>query len=59
MFGLLAVGALVRVVAPLLDGGDYRVWIVLSQLLWVAAIGLFLLRFTAMLVRPRVDGRYG
>ena len=59
MFALLAVGALARVIAPLLDSGDYRVWIVLSQVLWLTAFGLFLLHFAAMLVQPRVDGRYG
>ena len=59
MFALLTVGALARVIAPLLDSGDYRVWIVLPQVLWLATFGLFLLYFTAMLLRPRVDGRYG
>lgn len=31
----------------------------LSTLLWVLAFGLFVLRYSGMLVRPRVDGKPG
>lgn len=59
VFVLLALGGVVRVLLPLVDMAHYSDWILASQGLWVAAFALFVFRFAAMLVKPRVDGRYG
>ena len=57
--GLLAAGALSRVLLPLLDGAHYTLWIGLSQTLWMLAFAHFALIYLPMLARPRVDGRPG
>ncbi len=59
MFLLLAGAAVVRVLFPLLFEGQYRLWVSASQLLWIAAFALFVFVYTPILVKPRVDGRYG
>ncbi len=59
MFALLIAGALVRVVLPLIWPGVYEALMVGSQLLWMAAFGLFVWAFGPMLWWRRIDGRYG
>jgi len=59
IFGMLAVGSVVRVVLPLLDAAHYVFWIGLSQLLWLFAFVLFLWVFLPMLWQPRTDGQFG
>lgn len=54
-FGLLLLGALVRVVMPLVAVAHYSLWIGLSQLLWVAAFVVFLVVYTPILVKPRIE----
>jgi len=52
-------GAVVRVLLPLISMDLYVYWIGISQLLWIAAFAIFLVVFTPMLLAPRVDGRDG
>ena len=59
MFMLLLAGVVIRVVFPLLDDSRYPLWMGFSQLLWIAAFGVFLFTCLPMLVRPRIDGHYG
>jgi len=59
IFALATAGALARVVLPALSPGLHAEWIGLSQLLWCLAFGLFTLVYSPMLIKPRVDGRYG
>ncbi len=60
MFGLLALGTVVRVLMPLLLPASYYTGlIVISQGLWIAAFGLFAVVYAPMQVLRRVDGRYG
>ncbi len=59
MFGLLAVGSVVRVALPLLDAGHYVFWMGLSQLIWVLTFLLFMWVFLPMLLRSRADGQPG
>lgn len=54
-FGLMLVGALLRVVAPLANMGNYDTWIGLSQLLWIAAFILFVITYLPILIQPRVE----
>lgn len=54
---VLAGGALIRVVVPLVAPGAYGDWILLAQLSWIAAFSLFLVAHARMLLRARVDGR--
>jgi len=59
MFGILFCGALVRVVFPLLFAGHYLLWIAVSQTLWITVFALFLYLYTPILIRPRIDGKWG
>ena len=59
MLGLVVLGALARVLGPLLLPSLHVIWIVASQALWIAGFGLFVAVYAPMLVRPRADGRYG
>jgi len=59
MFLMLCVGAVVRVIFPLISDTHYQLWIGLSQGLWIAAFALFLYRYAPILARPRTDGRWG
>ena len=59
MFGLLAAGAVTRVLLPMLVPARYDLWIALSQGLWILAFGLFVAVYVPMLVTPRVDGKPG
>ncbi len=59
MFFILFLGALIRVIFPLIFGGHYLLWIGFSQALWIAAFALFLYFYTSILMRPRIDGQRG
>jgi uncharacterized protein involved in response to NO len=59
IFALLLCGALVRVVVPLIDSSWYSVWIMVSQVFWIAAFGWFWYLYFPMLILKRLDGHYG
>lgn len=59
MFAILFTGAVIRVLAPLVDPSHHVVWIGLSQGLWIISFSMFLYIYFPMLIRPRVDGRVG
>jgi uncharacterized protein involved in response to NO len=59
LFLLLFIGAVVRVVMPMLTSGSYAMWIWYAQWLWMAAFSGFVLVYAPMLVKGRVDGKYG
>ncbi|HEY0635871.1 MAG TPA: NnrS family protein [Gammaproteobacteria bacterium] len=59
IFLLLLIGSLARVVMPLLLPHWYAYWIGLSQIVWIIAFAMFSWKYAPMLIRPRVDGRYG
>jgi len=59
LFLLLGIGALVRVLLPMLWPAHYTLWIGVAQLLWIAAFAPFVWHYAPMLVKARVDGRYG
>jgi len=55
----LIAAALFRVVVPLFAMEQYQMWIMVSQVLWIAAFALFVIRYLPILMRPRADGRPG
>jgi uncharacterized protein involved in response to NO len=54
MFAILFIGAIVRVLFPLMDPSHYVVWMGLSQALWIMAFAMFLYVYSPMLVQPEV-----
>ena len=54
----LMLGALiVRVLLPVFAPNDYGLWLALAALCWLIAFGIVGVRYTPMLLQPRVDGR--
>ena len=58
-FSALVLGAIIRVVFPLLNMDLYIYWIGISQLLWMIAFTIFVLLYAPMFLSARVDGRDG
>ncbi|MBT8137420.1 MAG: NnrS family protein [Gammaproteobacteria bacterium] len=56
---LVAGAALVRVIGPLVDAAHYTVWVDVSGGLWILGFAGFAAAYAPILLRPRVDGRYG
>lgn len=56
---LLCLATLVRVFAPSLATVEYRWTVMAAGALWVAAFALFLMTYTPILMRPRIDARPG
>jgi len=59
MFVMLFVGAIIRVILPMISPENYQLWIALSQGLWIMAFMIFVYLYAVILLRPRVDGRWG
>jgi len=59
MFFMLFISAFTRVVLPWAFAGDYLLWVGLSQVFWIASFALFLYLYAPVLMRPRIDGRWG
>ena len=59
MFLILLVGAFIRVLLPMISMEYYQLWIALSQALWALSFMLFVYLYAMILIRPRVDGRWG
>jgi uncharacterized protein involved in response to NO len=58
-FVAITLAALARVLGPWLVPEQYLVGLVAAGAFWVLAFGVFLAAYSAMLCRPRVDGRPG
>ncbi len=58
-FALIACGAIVRVLFPMFNTELYAYWIAVSQILWIASFLIFLIVYTPMLLKTRIDGRDG
>jgi uncharacterized protein involved in response to NO len=59
VFLSLLVGAIIRVIAPIVVPSLYLEWIMVSQILWIAAFSLFLFAYAHILIQPRTDGQPG
>ena len=59
IFGLLFIGAFTRVILPLFLNQYYVELIGVAQLFWISAFAVFFIRYAPMLIKARVDGRYG
>jgi uncharacterized protein involved in response to NO len=58
-FVLVNIGAVFRVILPMLSPDQYSIWINISGGLWVLGFSLFVMVYTSILIRPRIDGRPG
>lgn len=56
---LLSAGVIFRVILPIIDTQHYVAWLIISQTLWAVAFLLFVISYTLILIKPRVDGLFG
>jgi uncharacterized protein involved in response to NO len=59
LFAILLLGAIVRVMLPLLMPHHYTLWVTISQGLWITAFAMFFILYLPILYKPRIDGRFG
>ena len=59
MFTLLFIATFVRVFLPMLIPSEYILWVGVSQVFWIVAFALFFIIFLPVLLKPRIDGRFG
>ncbi|MDO4897020.1 MAG: NnrS family protein [Moraxella sp.] len=59
MFIIMLLCATFRVVLPIFFNDDYMTLMLLSQLLWIVAFGLFCVSYVGILSKPRTDGLFG
>ncbi|WP_243640720.1 NnrS family protein [Thiogranum longum] len=59
VFLLLVAALLARVALPMIDVSHYRLWVVVSQGLWIVAFSVLTLRYFPILTQPRIDGQDG
>ncbi|MEZ5537757.1 MAG: NnrS family protein [Thiolinea sp.] len=59
IFGLLTVGAVLRVLMVWLMPDYYQIWILAAQIIWIVAFAIMFAVYAPMLIKARVDGRYG
>ncbi|HHJ19016.1 MAG TPA: NnrS family protein [Gammaproteobacteria bacterium] len=59
IFLLLTTAAIIRVIGPLLLPGFYPWLIGIAQICWISGFGLFVMIYAPMLIKTRVDGRFG
>lgn len=57
IFLLLLLGAVFRVLIPLLDQAHYTLWISLAMLCWILAFAAFFITYLPILLRPDVESR--
>ena len=58
-FILLVVGAITRVLLPIIAPSEYFLWIGISQLCWIIAFSIFFILFLPILIKSRIDGQPG
>ena len=56
---VLSLAAAMRVFAPALAPGAYQWSVMAAGTLWICAFAIFMVVYTPILLRPRVDGRQG
>ncbi len=58
-FGLVVVGAIVRVLLPIVLPGLYPTLVMVAQVCWIAGFSLFVLTYAPILLSARIDGKPG
>jgi len=59
VFSLLIAGAVIRVIFPLVFPGYYFWLIAAAQICWISGFALFIYTYASILIKPRIDGRFG
>lgn len=59
MFVVFGLAILFRVLLPLIDASYYTMYVLVSQVLWIVAFGLFCVGYVKILASERSDGLFG
>lgn len=59
IFSILVVAFVFRVIAVIFWSEYYQQFIIISQLLWIVAFGLFVFTYSKMFFQKRIDGSFG
>lgn len=59
VFAAIVASALFRIAMPMLAMQHYVNWVEISAVFWIAGFTVFLVIYTPILYKPRVDGTYG
>ncbi len=59
IFLLAILGLISRIGLPIILPALYNIWVGASQILWILAFSIFSWIYAPMLIKPRIDGRYG
>ncbi len=59
MFALLVLSFVFRVLMIMFDIEHYVEWVFISQVLWIVAFVFFLIIYTPMFFKARIDGQFG
>lgn len=59
VFLLLTIGSVARILMPVFLAEFYSIWLGIAQLCWILAFAIYSWRYVPMLIKARVDGRYG
>jgi uncharacterized protein involved in response to NO len=57
LLGAMVLTATLRIFFPLMDPGNYQLWITVSGIMWIISFSLFSIIFIPMLLKQRVDAR--
>ena len=57
LLGAMVVTTTLRIFFPLMDPGNYQLWITVSGIMWIISFSLFSIIFIPMLLRQRVDAK--
>ncbi len=59
LFIILSLSFVFRVIAPIISPEYYIYWIFSSQVLWIVSFVMFLLIYTPLFFKVRIDGQFG
>lgn len=58
-YGLMLTSALLRVFGPWLNSRYSLIWICLAAVCWIAALTIYAIKYSKILIYPRIDGKSG
>ena len=58
-FAAIVVSAVFRIFVPMLAMQHYASWVLISALFWIIGFTIFVVIYTPILLKPRIDGTFG
>ena len=58
-YGFMFTSAVLRVFGPWLNHRHAIIWVYLAAVCWIAALSIYVIKYTKFLIQPRVDGKAG